>query len=145
MKLCEKCELNYIDDNEQFCSLCKEKQPKKIGAYKAFHITDPIEREYFNLLVDWGYKEETASGLQSTAYQYVWAINFVINAEIITYETLIKDIDKYIKKYDKFGKNSKLGELGHNTVICSLKKFKEFIIYRDLIKNNKEIKTLKLD
>lgn len=127
-----------------FAHFAKKNSLKKQEVINLF-ILQIRQREYFNLLVDWGYKEETASGLQSTAYQYVWAINFVINAEIITYETLIKDIDKYIKKYDKFGKNSKLGELGHNTVICSLKKFKEFIIYKDLIKNNKEIKTLKLD
>ena len=30
MKLCEKCGINYIDDNEQYCSLCKEEQPKKL-------------------------------------------------------------------------------------------------------------------
>lgn len=145
MKLCEKCELNYIDDNEQYCSLCKEKQPKKIERFNSFRITDPIEREYFNLLIDWGYKEKTDSDLQSTAYRYVWAINLVKNEEGINYETLIKDIDKYIKKYDKFGKKSKLGALSHNTIICSLKKFREFVIYRDLVKNNKEIKTIKLD
>lgn len=148
MKLCEKCGLNYIYDNEQYCPLCKEEQhkkTKKIGCYKPFHIVDPIEKEYLNLLVDWGYKEETENGLQSTAYRYVWAINLVKNEEAINYETLINDIDKYIKKYDKFGKKSKLGELSHNTIICSLKKFKEFITYRELIKNNKEIKTIKLD
>ena len=148
MKLCEKCELNYIPDDEQYCPLCQETQKKKkkrVGVYKPFHITDQIEREYFNLLVDWGYKEKTDSDLQSTAYRYVWAINLVKNEEGINYETLIKDIDKYIKKYDKFGKKSKLGALSHNTIICSLKKFKEFVIYRDLVKNNKEIKTIKLD
>lgn len=54
MKLCEKCGINYIDDNEQYCSLCKEEP-----------------------------------------------------------------------------------------VICSLKKFKEFIIYKYMIKNNIEIKVIK--
>ena len=146
MKLCEKCGINYIDDNEQYCPFCKEEQPKKIkknGCYKPFHISEPIEKEYLELLIDWGYKEETENGLQSTAYKYVWAINLVKNKEAISYENLIKDIDKYIKKYDKLGKNHSLGKLSHNTVICSLKKFKEFIIYKYMIKNNIEIKVIK--
>ena len=144
MKLCEKCGLNYINDDETLCEYCKDTKAEiNIEKYKKIEITDPIEREYLNFLVDWGYKEETEKGLKSTAYEYVWAINFVKNREIITYETLIVNIDKYIKEYDKFGKNQKIGALGHNTIVCSLKKFREFIIYKIMTKNNADIKVIK--
>ena len=74
--------------------------------------------------------------------KFKFFISKIINTKL--FEKILNS-NKYIKKYDKFGKKSKLGELGHNTIICSLKKFKEFILYKDLVRSNKEIKIIKLD
>lgn len=75
-----------------------------------------------------GYKVVTPKGLPSTTYDYAHVrIPFVIHEERISIQTLMNDIDHYVKIYDFRGSKSALGNKSHRSVINALKRFQEFI------------------
>ena len=74
-----------------------------------------------------GYSVVTPSGLKSTCYDYSHKrIPAVCDRERISVPILIKNIDKFISKYDEFGSEAEFGNKSHRSVINALKRFKEF-------------------
>ncbi|MDZ4197270.1 MAG: hypothetical protein U1C51_08530 [Candidatus Izemoplasmatales bacterium] len=75
-----------------------------------------------------GYSVVTPQGLPSTTYDYAHArIPFVLREEQISVQTLMNDIDQYVKLYDFRGLKSALGNKSHRAVINALKRFQEFL------------------
>ena len=75
-----------------------------------------------------GYSVVTPQGLPSTTYDYAHArITFVLREEQISVQTLMNDIDQYVKMYDFRGLKSALGNKSHRAVINALKRFQEFL------------------
>jgi len=75
-----------------------------------------------------GYSVVTPQGLPSTTYDYAHArIPFVLREEQISVQTLMNDIDQYVKMYDFRGLKSALGNKSHRAVINALKRFQEFL------------------
>lgn len=62
-----------------------------------------------------------------TTNSYISAINKVCKEENLKeWEELVQKIDQIVKDYDIGGSKQDIGSQGHNTVICGLKRFKEF-------------------
>lgn len=80
-----------------------------------------------NYLIECGYKEYTPSGLPSTVYQYVNAIEKVRVWEGFSYAEIDENIDELCREYDYGGSRAKLGAIGHSTVINALKKYRVFL------------------
>lgn len=75
-----------------------------------------------------GYSVVTPKGLPSTTYDYAHArIPFVLREERISIQTLISNIDQYVKMYDLRGFKSAISNKSHRAVINALKRFQEFI------------------
>jgi len=72
-------------------------------------ITGEIEAEYETYLINAGYKTETDDGKPSTVYAYIKAINFVLDEEGISWETLKLKISDIVKLYDSGGEKELLG------------------------------------
>ncbi len=78
-------------------------------------------------LIDKGYKEFTASGLDSTVGQYIDAVEKVLEEERISIEEFNRRINEICFLYDIGGAKESIGERGHRTVINALKRYREFI------------------
>lgn len=78
-------------------------------------------------LIDKGYKEYTASGLDSTVGQYITAVEIVFLEERLSVEEFNRRINEICCLYDIGGAKERLGERGHRTVINALKRYREFI------------------
>ncbi len=78
-------------------------------------------------LVDKGYKEFTASGLDSTVGQYIIAVGMVFEEERLSVEEFNRRINEICCLYDIGGAKESIGERGHRTVINALKRYREFI------------------
>ena len=78
-------------------------------------------------LIDKGYKEFTASGLDSTVGQYITAVGMVFEEERLSVEEFNRRINEICCLYDIGGAKESIGERGHRTVINALKRYREFI------------------
>ncbi len=78
-------------------------------------------------LIDKGYKEFTASGLDSTVGQYITAVGMVFEEEKMSIEEFNRRINEICFLYDIGGAKESIGERGHRTVINALKRYREFI------------------
>ncbi|MBS5856371.1 MAG: GreA/GreB family elongation factor [Firmicutes bacterium] len=78
-------------------------------------------------LVEKGYKEFTASGLDSTVGQYITAVGMVFEEEKMSIEEFNRRINEICCLYDIGGAKESIGERGHRTVINALKRYREFI------------------
>lgn len=78
-------------------------------------------------LVEKGYKEFTASGLDSTVGQYITAVGMVFEEEKMSIEEFNRRINEICFLYDIGGAKESIGERGHRTVINALKRYREFI------------------
>lgn len=78
-------------------------------------------------LIDKGYKEYTASGLDSTVGQYITAVEIVFLEERLSVEEFNRRINEICCLYDIGGAKESIGERGHRTVINALKRYREFI------------------
>ena len=78
-------------------------------------------------LIDKGYKEYTASGLDSTVGQYITAVEIVFLEERLSVEEFNRRINEICRLYDIGGAKESIGERGHRTVINALKRYREFI------------------
>ena len=78
-------------------------------------------------LIDKGYKEFTASGLDSTVGQYITAVGMVFEEERLSVEEFNRRINEICFLYDIGGAKESIGERGHRTVINALKRYREFI------------------
>ena len=75
-----------------------------------------------------GYKEYTAKGAKSTVFKYSDSIEFVMQLEgISSWKEVADKIDYLCSRYDVGGAREAEGAKSKNTVICALKRFKEFI------------------
>jgi len=134
---CPICELNFIDENEEMCNVCKNKNITKKKNYKfapkIYKPKNEVEKEYLAFLEDNGYSMYTPSDLQSTAYSYLRAVNYVLYLENLTWELLAKKYNDIIIKYDIGGINEIIGNKSHKTVINALKRFAEFVEHSKLM------------
>ena len=80
-----------------------------------------------NYLIECGYKEYTPSGLPSTVYQYITAIEKVRSWEGMSYGEVDENINELCREYDLGGSKERLGATGHNTVINALKRYRFFL------------------
>lgn len=78
-------------------------------------------------LIDKGYKEFTASGLDSTVGKYITAVEIVFLEERLSVEEFNRRINEICCLYDIGGAKESIGERGHRTVINALKRYREFI------------------
>lgn len=67
---------------------------------------------------------------ESTIHSYCWAIdNHVLERVNLNWNTLTNHIDEIVPLFD-YGMYEQIGKIGHNTVICSIKRFREFVHYK---------------
>lgn len=86
-----------------------------------------IETAFEKYLIDAGYSEYSDAGNPSTVYSYTRAVKKVLKEEGISWHTLQSDIDNIIPIYDIGGIKQHMGEDSNDTVIDSLKRFREFV------------------
>lgn len=86
-----------------------------------------IETAFEKYLIDAGYSEYSDAGNPSTVYSYTRAVKKVLKEEGISWYTLQSDIDNIIPIYDIGGIKQHMGEDSNDTVIDSLKRFREFV------------------
>lgn len=89
--------------------------------------TGPVATAYEEYLINAEYKEETESGVPSTVYSYVNAVESVRVEEGVSWDTLKTNIDRIVSKYDEGGLMSWYGAKSNKTVINALKRFAEFV------------------
>lgn len=94
-----------------------------------------LETEFKNYLESLGYSDITPSNNKSTVYDYSLRIRRICEREKLTWYSLAVNITKIIEKYDTNGIEEEYGKEGKRSVINALKKYKEFVIDIDLIKN----------
>lgn len=88
--------------------------------------TSPVASAFEDYLIQEGYSVETDSGNPSTVYAYVNAVESVRTEEGISWDTLRRNIDPIVSKYDEGGPMSWFGAKSNKTVINALKRFSEF-------------------
>ena len=84
--------------------------------------------QFRNYLINKGYKEFSANGTPSTAIDYVWRIEKVIEKENMTEQQLIENITIILKQYDKAGEKWCIGRRSHESYINALKQFRKFLL-----------------
>ena len=104
-------------------------KPRRRGRTPATRVAakGPIETAFEKYLISAGYSEYSAAGNPSTVYAYTRAIKKVLKEEGLSWHTMQRDIDNIIPIYDIGGIKQHLGEGGNDTVIDSLKRFREFV------------------
>ena len=90
-------------------------------------VKGPVETAFEQYLISAGYSEYSAAGNRSTVYAYTRAIKRVLREEGLSWHTLQSDIDNIIPIYDIGGIKHHIGEDSNDTVIDSLKRFREFV------------------
>ena len=90
-------------------------------------LKGPVETAYEQYLINAGYSEYSAAGNRSTVYAYTRAIKRVLREEGLSWHTLQSSIDNIIPIYDIGGSKQYIGEDSNDTVIDSLKRFREFV------------------
>jgi hypothetical protein len=90
-------------------------------------VKGPVETAFEQYLISAGYSEYSAAGNRSTVYAYTRAIKRVLREEGLSWHTLQSDIDNIIPIYDIGGMKHHIGEDSNDTVIDSLKRFREFV------------------
>ena len=134
MKICPKCELNLIEDGEEYCPLCSQAMVERPHIDRGFARNGgETGRKFACFLADCGYKEVTDNGQPSTVYSYITAIEKVCHWENLTWQTLAKNIGVIVKKYDFGGTKEAFGNQSHRTVYNALVAYSKFIrIYKVL-------------
>ncbi len=139
MKKCIECELNYVKDDETLCMVCKE---KKYGI-KTNKVSSKLQNyelggKYFSnditgfseYLMARGYGIASDAGNLTTTVAYVMAVVKILEIEKLSYENLLKKIDKIVQMYDMDGPKKELGNYQHGTYRNAIKRFQEFIDYQ---------------
>ncbi len=86
-----------------------------------------MKNEFEQFLIKKGYKQYTPSGNKSTVYSYIKSIDSVSEWENTDWHGLAENISLYLTQYDEGGTKKELGAKSHNTIICALRCFKEFV------------------
>ena len=82
--------------------------------------------QFYNFLVENGYKVLTPSGNKSTVYSYCKCIDQVCKIERMSWEQLSANIKQIILKYDFGGIHEDIGMKSNRTCINALKAFSKF-------------------
>lgn len=128
MKICPKCQLNWIfNDKEDLCAICKKESVKREAPKKYLHKGGALGNGYYNFLAERGYKEETWDGRPSTIHSYIKAIEKVCQWEKMTWLSLAQSIRKTVKEYDIGGIKEENGNCSHRTVYNALKQYYYFL------------------
>lgn len=90
-------------------------------------VVGKIATDYEAYLIKKGYKKETETGLPSTVYAYIKAVDFVLNEENLSWTALVDKINIIIRKYDIGGEKEHLGNKSNKTVINALKRFRDYV------------------
>lgn len=105
--------------------------PKPVAPNKKLSIKSTLRGTtadaYEDYLIKNGYKVESDSGNPSTVSYYVRGVESVLTEEGISWDTLKTCISTIVAKYDVGGSHELFGAKGNNTVICSLKRFEDFV------------------
>ena len=126
MKLCPKCNLNWIDEHEQSCSICG--QTRRSRPVREYSKTGGIiGSSFYEFLVNRGYKEFTEDGKPSTVHSYMIAIEKVCLWEKLTWLELAKNIGSIVKDYGFGGKREAYGNKSHRTVYNALVSYFWFV------------------
>ena len=86
-----------------------------------------ISKNFYNFLVDCGYKEFTEKGQPSTVASYVNAVENVCCWEKLTWSELAQRIISIVKAYDVGGEHEDWGMLSHRTVYNALVAYYRFV------------------
>lgn len=123
----KKSEQNEADEKARaayYASIAPKSRSKK-GKTK-IEITDTVAKEYEAYLIKEQYRIETDSGMPSTVYSYIKAVETVLEEERIGWLTLKNEILRVIPIYDIGGEKESIGSKSNKTVINALKRFKEY-------------------
>ncbi len=140
MKICPECALNFIDDNEDICTVCKAKKVKpkmtvNISKKKGNHELNG-QRFVFDLmgyglyLVARGYSLASENENSTTCLAYATAIAEILKIEKISFEEMTDNIGRLVMEYSKDGIKKELGETQHGTWRNALKRMEEFVEYQ---------------
>ena len=105
----------------------KENSPQRICEKKSAYSNFSLKNGYKEFLVESGYKEYTPSGLPSTVYQYIDAIEKVCEQEYMDWVGIAKNIEMLVKRYNWGGEKESFGNKGHRTVINAILRYSEFL------------------
>ena len=86
-----------------------------------------MENEFKMYLIIQGYSEFTRSGHRSTVYDYIMRINRILQWEDMSWNELADNILTVISKYDIGGEKEDIGKKSHNSYICALRAYQQFI------------------
>ena len=97
------------------------KKPAKVK------IRGMIEQSFEEYLIASGYSEETPSGAPSTVNAYIKAVEYVMEEEKLTWQSLTTQISSVISLYDIGGAKEEVGSKSNYTYINALRRFEDFV------------------
>ena len=97
------------------------KKPAKVK------IKDAIEQSFEEYLIASGYREETPSGAKSTVNAYIKAVEYVMEEEKLTWQSLSTQISSVVSLYDVGGAKEEIGSRSNYTYINALRRFEDFV------------------
>lgn len=127
MKICPKCELNWIEDNDEYCPMCCVHKKIERPVREYIRTGGEIGSKFYNFLVNCGYKEFTNNGQPSTVHSYMTAIEKVCLWENCTWLTLAQEINTIAREYDFGGSRETFGNQSHRTVYNALVAYSWFV------------------
>ncbi|MBQ8287343.1 MAG: hypothetical protein IJX76_01050 [Clostridia bacterium] len=97
------------------------KKPAKVK------VKGTIEMDFEEYLIASGYSEETPSGAPSTVNAYLNAVALILDAEHLTWQSLIDQISMVVALYDIGGAKEDIGSKSNYTYINALRRFEDFV------------------
>ena len=97
------------------------KKPAKVK------VKEAIEISFEEYLIASGYSEETPSGAPSTVNAYLNAVALILDAEHLTWQSLIDQISMVVALYDIGGAKEDIGSKSNYTYINALRRFEDFV------------------
>ncbi len=85
-----------------------------------------MQNTFKNWLVMQGFKEFSANGDRSTAYDYSRRVDLVRKAEGLTWNELVAQIDDILPLYLSNGKKATDGRISHESVLNAMRQFHRF-------------------
>ena len=91
-----------------------------------------LKEQFEEYLISLGYSVETPKRHPSTVYDYCKRVERVCSVEKLTWESLAEQIDFIVSEYDIGGIKENDGKKSHNAVINALKRYCDFIKYKQI-------------
>ena len=130
-KKCSRCNINYITEDEEYCSEClKELNPAPTTGGGVLG-NDELGGERFSN-DESGYSRYLVKRKYeySTTDMYSKALDSIKRIEKMTFGDMMDNVDKLVADYALDGEKKKLGETQHGTwrnALCRLKDFDSYI------------------